>query len=38
MKILIVDDDANNRDILKTHLMIAGYTVEEASNGEEGAA
>jgi DNA-binding response OmpR family regulator len=37
MKILIVDDDANNRDILKTHLIISGYTVEEASNGQEGA-
>jgi DNA-binding response OmpR family regulator len=38
VKILIVDDDANNRDLLKTHLMIAGYEVDEASDGEQGAA
>lgn len=35
-KILIVDDDASNRDILKTRLEAAGYVVTEAGNGEEG--
>jgi CheY-like chemotaxis protein len=35
-KILIVDDDTCNRDILKTRLEAAGYGVTEAGNGEEG--
>lgn len=35
-KILIIDDDACNRDILKTRLEQSGYEVAEASNGEEG--
>jgi two-component system phosphate regulon response regulator PhoB len=35
-KILIVDDDVVNRDILKTRLEAAGYAVSEAANGEEG--
>ena len=35
-KILIVDDDVVNRDILKTRLEAAGYEVAEAANGEEG--
>lgn len=34
--ILIVDDDTSNRDILKTRLEAAGYSVTEAGNGEEG--
>ena len=35
-KILIVDDDVVNRDILKTRLESAGYEVSEAANGEDG--
>lgn len=35
-KILIIDDDISNRDILKTRLEAAGYAVAEAGNGEEG--
>lgn len=35
-KILIIDDDTFNRDILKTRLEAAGYAVAEAGNGEEG--
>lgn len=35
-RILVVDDDAVNRDILKTRLEAAGYEVTEAGNGEEG--
>lgn len=35
-KILVVDDDVVNRDILKTRLEAAGYEVAEAANGEEG--
>lgn len=35
-KILVVDDDAVNRDIIKTRLEAAGYEVAEAANGEEG--
>ena len=35
-KILIVDDDVVNRDIIKTRLEAAGYKVAEAANGEEG--
>ena len=36
MKILIVDDDPINRDILKTRLEQAGFEVFEAENGEQG--
>ena len=35
-KILIVDDDPANRDILRARLEKAGHQVTEASNGEEG--
>ncbi len=35
-KILIIDDDKENREILKIRLRKAGYEVEEATNGEEG--
>lgn len=35
-RILIVDDDAVNRDIVRTRLEACGYAVEEAVNGEEG--
>lgn len=35
-RILIVDDDAVNRDILRTRLEAAGYEVASAANGEEG--
>ncbi|OGR79113.1 MAG: hypothetical protein A2107_15840 [Verrucomicrobia bacterium GWF2_62_7] len=35
-KILIVDDDVTNRDILRTRLESAGYEIAEAVNGEEG--
>ena len=35
-KILVVDDDIVNRDIIKTRLEAAGYDVVEAGNGEEG--
>lgn len=34
--ILLIDDDSENRDILKTRLERAGYQVTEAQNGEEG--
>ena len=34
-KILIIDDDPANRDILKVRLEIAGHQVLEATNGEE---
>ena len=36
VKILIIDDDPQNRDILKTRLELAGYLVGEAANGDEG--
>jgi DNA-binding response OmpR family regulator len=36
--ILLIDDDPENRDILKTRLEQAGYQVMEAQNGEEGLA
>lgn len=35
-KILVIDDDNCNRDILKTRLEQVGYEVLEAPNGEEG--
>lgn len=35
-KILIVDDDAQNREIVKLRLQQAGFDVQEAVNGEEG--
>lgn len=35
LKILIVDDDFQNRDILRTRLEQAGYAVSEAVNGED---
>jgi CheY-like chemotaxis protein len=35
-KILVVDDDNLNRDIVKTRLEAAGYEVTEAVNGEDG--
>jgi CheY-like chemotaxis protein len=34
--ILLIDDDPENRDILKTRLERAAYQVVEAQNGEEG--
>jgi DNA-binding response OmpR family regulator len=36
--ILLIDDDSENRDILKTRLERAAYQVIEAQNGEEGLA
>lgn len=36
--LLLIDDDPENRDILKTRLEQAGYKVVEAQNGEEGLA
>ena len=35
LKILIVDDEFQNRDILRTRLEQAGYAVSEAVNGDE---
>src|SRR5258706_7311837 len=35
-KILVIDDDRANRDILRARLEQAGYEVTEASEGEEG--
>ena len=35
-RILIIDDEAEIRDILKMHLESAGYMVIEAQDGEEG--
>jgi DNA-binding response OmpR family regulator len=35
-KILIVDDDPENREILRARLERAGHAVSEAVNGEEG--
>ena len=34
-KILIVDDDQENREIVRVRLELAGYQVDEATNGEE---
>jgi adenylate cyclase len=36
MKILVIDDDFENREILKARLEAAGYAVELARDGEEG--
>jgi DNA-binding response OmpR family regulator len=35
-KILLIDDDPNNREILSTRLELAGHQVTQAANGEEG--
>ena len=35
MKILIVDDEALIRDVIKEYLLIEGYEVDEATDGEE---
>lgn len=35
-KILIIDDEADVREVLKLHLEGAGFNVLEAENGEEG--
>jgi DNA-binding response OmpR family regulator len=35
-RILIIDDEAAIRESLETLLMLEGYTVETAVNGEEG--
>ena len=34
-RILIVDDNATNRDILKTRLAVHGYDLLEAGDGEQ---
>ena len=36
MKILIIDDDLHNREILRARLEQAGYEVIEAENGDKG--
>ncbi len=36
MKILIVDDDAKNRKLLRAVLQNSGYEIIEAENGEQG--
>lgn len=38
MRILIIDDDAQNREIVRTRLEQKGYEVLESVNGEEGLA
>ena len=35
MKILVVDDEKLIRDVVKEYLQLDGFTVEEASNGDE---
>ncbi|WP_298536971.1 tetratricopeptide repeat protein [uncultured Algibacter sp.] len=35
VKILIVDDEPINRRVLENHLTVAGYSIEEVSNGPE---
>ncbi len=35
-KILVIDDDPSNREILRARLEKAGHVVSEASNGEDG--
>ena len=37
-KILIIDDDLENREIIKLRLEHAGFEIREGSNGEEGVA
>lgn len=37
-RVLVVDDDADHRDILAMHLQAMGFEVEQASDGEEGVA
>ena len=34
-RILIVDDEPVNRRVLENHLRLAGYSIEEANNGQE---
>src|SRR5438270_4764757 len=34
--VLVVDDDPQVREIVRVNLHMEGYTVREASNGEEG--
>ena len=34
-RILIVDDEPVNRRVLQNHLNLAGYSIEEANNGQE---
>jgi CheY-like chemotaxis protein len=36
-RILVIDDDANNRLLLRTLLLYAGHTVLEAASGKQGA-
>jgi DNA-binding response OmpR family regulator len=38
IKVLLIDDDEQNREIIKLRLEQAGFKVEEAANGEEGLA
>ena len=38
MKILVVDDEKLIRDVVKEYLQLDGFTVEEASNGDEAVA
>ena len=35
MKILVVDDEVLIRSVIKEYLLLEGYEVDEASNGEE---
>jgi DNA-binding response OmpR family regulator len=35
-RILVIDDDPTNREILRSRLEMAGHEVTEAPNGEEG--
>ncbi len=35
-RVLVIDDDSNTRDILRTHLLALGYQVMLAENGEVG--
>ena len=38
MKLLIVDDEAHIRQMMRLTLEAAGYEVDEAANGEDGLA